>query len=63
MKKQFEKLVNFLKETRAETRKVVWPDHRYVLVATGIILVLTFLTGLYIMCVDFVFGKMFVFLR
>jgi len=53
------KLIQFLKETRAETRKVVWPDRRYVMVATAIILVLVFLTGIYITTVDLVFTKIF----
>ena len=59
MKQKFGKLVKFFKETRAETKKVVWPERRYVAVATLIILVLVFLTGLYVMGVDFVFTKIF----
>ncbi|MFH1684656.1 MAG: preprotein translocase subunit SecE [Candidatus Margulisiibacteriota bacterium] len=53
------KLIQFLKETKAETKKVVWPDRRYVMVATAIILVLVFLTGVYITTVDLVFTKIF----
>ena len=52
-------LVKFVKETRAETKKVVWPDRRYVTVATIIVLVLVILTGLYVMLVDFGFAKIF----
>ncbi|MFC1540497.1 preprotein translocase subunit SecE [Candidatus Margulisiibacteriota bacterium] len=51
--------VKFIKETRAETKKVVWPDRRYVVVATMIILVLVVITGIYVMMVDFAFTKVF----
>ncbi len=59
MKDKIEKVVGFLKETRAETRKVVWPDRRYVAVATVIILVLVTITGLYVMTVDIAFARIF----
>ncbi|MBN2057513.1 MAG: preprotein translocase subunit SecE [Candidatus Saganbacteria bacterium] len=52
-------IVRYLKETRAETKKVVWPDRRYVMVATVIILVLVTITGLYVTVVDFAFSRIF----
>ncbi len=62
MKDKFGQLVKFFKETRAETKKVVWPDRRYVTVATIIILFLVFLVGFYVMFIDLAFGKIFGFL-
>lgn len=62
MKDKFEKVVKFVKETRAETKKVVWPNRRYVAVATLIILILVFITGIYVMFVDFAFTNIFGFL-
>jgi preprotein translocase subunit SecE len=62
MKKQIEVLTKFLKETRAETKKVAWPNRRQVSVATLIILVLVFITGLYVMLVDYGLTKIFGFL-
>lgn len=59
MKDKIGQVVKFVKETRAETKKVVWPDRRYVAVATLIILVLVFITGIYVMFLDFAFGKIF----
>ena len=53
------KIRTFFKETRAEVKKVVWPERRYVAVATMIILVLVVLTGLYVMLIDFGFSKLF----
>jgi preprotein translocase subunit SecE len=59
MKDKFGKLVKYFKETRAETKKVVWPDRRYITVATIIILVLVSLTGLYVMLIDYAFVRIF----
>jgi preprotein translocase subunit SecE len=62
MKDKVGQLVKFIKETRAETKKVVWPERRYVAVATTIILVLVFITGIYVMLIDLGFTKIFGFL-
>ena len=52
----------FIKETRSEAKKVIWPDQRYVLAATVIILIIVFVTGAFVMSIDYVFGKMFAYL-
>lgn len=62
MKDLFAKAVKFLKETRAETKKVVWPNRRYVAVATLIILVLVMITGIYVTFVDLALSRIFAFL-
>lgn len=54
-----EKFLGYIRETLAEMKKVVWPDRRYVMVATLIILILVILTGAFIMVVDFGLGKFF----
>lgn len=59
MKKIFEQIVKFIKETRAETKKVIWPDRRYVMVATVIILIICFVVGIYVTFVDFALAKTF----
>ena len=48
-----DKILGYLKETLSEMKKVVWPDRRYVSVATLIILVLVVLTGLFLMVTDY----------
>ena len=50
-------IFGFVRETRAETRKVVWPTRQFVLAAMVIVLILVALTGLYVMFVDFILGK------
>ena len=57
-----EKIIKFLRETRAEVKKVVWPDRRYVVVAASIVMLLVVASGLYVMLVDFVFAKIFGFI-
>jgi preprotein translocase subunit SecE len=47
------KIIGYLKETQAEVKKVVWPDRKYVMAATLIVLVLVFLTGFFVMLADF----------
>ena len=59
MKDKFDRIVQYIKETRAETKKVVWPNRRYVMVATTIIIVISILTGLFVMGVDQIFGRIF----
>lgn len=47
------KIQNYLKETQTEMKKVVWPDRRYITVATLIVLVLVIITGVFVMVVDY----------
>lgn len=54
-----DKIIGYFRETLAEMRKVVWPDRRYVMVATIIILVLVFITGVFVLTIDFGLGKIF----
>jgi preprotein translocase SecE subunit len=49
----------FLKETRAEAKKVIWPGREYVTAATLIILFIVFVTGFFVTFLDYFFGKFF----
>ena len=49
----------YLKETLVEMKKVAWPDRRYIIVATLIILVLVCITAVFVMAVDFALAKIF----
>ena len=53
------KIVNYLREVKAEAKKVVWPSRRYVLAATVIILVVIIIVGILILVVDLGFAKLF----
>jgi len=50
---------NFLKETRAEAKKVVWPGRQYVAVATTIILFIVLVSALYVIVLDSIFARIF----
>ena len=54
-----DKLLTYIKETQAEMKKVVWPDRKYVVVATTIILILVMLTAFFVMFVDFGLTEVF----
>ena len=56
------KLKNYFKETEIESRKVIWPEKKYVFVATVIVLVIVFLSSIYVLLIDYGFVKLFDFL-
>jgi preprotein translocase subunit SecE len=46
--------VQFLREVRAESGKIVWPARREVLVTTGMVFVMATLTAIFFFLVDLV---------
>jgi preprotein translocase SecE subunit len=52
-------LLKFFKETRAETKKVVWPGQRYVVVATLVVLAIVVAVAAFVMFVDWVLATIF----
>jgi preprotein translocase subunit SecE len=53
------RLIRYLKETRAELRKVTWPTRQEATNLTLIVLGVTFAMALMLGAVDFVFTKLF----
>jgi preprotein translocase SecE subunit len=53
------KIVGYLKETRSEAGRVVWPGRQYITAATIVVLAIVFLVAVYILLVDFVFARFF----
>jgi preprotein translocase subunit SecE len=51
----FNDFTGFLRDVRAEMKKVVWPGWKEVRVTTGVVIVATFLFGLFFFIVDGVF--------
>lgn len=47
--------VTFLKETYEELKKVVWPSRSDVIRLTGIVIFISFVVGLYIGGLDYIF--------
>jgi len=62
MKQLPNKITAYLKETRAEAKKVAWPDRRYVIAATGVILAIVMFLGVSVMLVDLGLSKLIMFL-
>lgn len=53
------KIKDYLKETQAEMKKVVWPNRRYVTAAALIVLSIVVILGVLVMSMDFALGKIF----
>ena len=58
MKEIPKKIKNYLKETRAEVRKVAWPDQQYVMTATTVIIAISILIGLFVSVMDLAFAQL-----
>ena len=49
--------VTFLKETRDELKKVVWPTREEVIRLTGVVILVSLVVGIFLGGLDFVFTK------
>ena len=49
--------MTFLREVRAELRKVTWPPRREIVSSTSALIVATLLIGLFLGIVDFILAK------
>ena len=56
------KIIEYLKETRAEIKKVVWPDRQYVTAATVVILLIVIMLAVFVMLLDWGLAKIFLFI-
>ncbi|OGD53608.1 preprotein translocase subunit SecE [Candidatus Beckwithbacteria bacterium RBG_13_35_6] len=54
--------VQFLKEVKAELKKVKWPTKKEVVKMTGIVLGVSVATGLFLSGLDLMFTKLFTFI-
>lgn len=53
------RLRGFFREVGFESKKVVWPDRKYVVTATGIILFIVAAVTLFVWGIDLVFARIF----
>jgi len=49
--------IQFVKETYAELKKVVWPDRKTSILNAALVIVLTILAALFLAAIDFGFAK------
>jgi preprotein translocase subunit SecE len=57
-----EKVLGFIRESRAELRKVTWPTKKQVWYSTLVVVALTVVVGLYLGAVDAVLTAAFAFI-
>ena len=50
-------LINYLKDTISELKRVSWPTNRQNLIYTALVVVVSFIVALYIGLFDFLFTK------
>lgn len=56
--KRFRRFIGFLKEVRAEVKKVTWPSKNEVYSTTIVVLIATFFFGFYLYILDIIFSWM-----
>jgi preprotein translocase subunit SecE len=54
-----EKIKTFLKESKAELAKVVWPDRKTTAASTVVVVGLSLIVGLYLGLLDVILSKVF----
>ena len=59
-KEYLERAVRYLKEVRAELRKVTWPQRKEVIGSTVVVIAATFVVSFFLGAVDLVLAKMLV---
>ena len=52
------KVLDYIKETRAELKHVSWPTRRQTLVYTGVVIGISLLTALYLGAFDYLFTEL-----
>ena len=54
-----DKIKKFLLETTVEGKKVIWPERKFVVTATIVILIIVMLVAMFVMTVDFGLAEIF----
>ncbi|NLL62551.1 MAG: preprotein translocase subunit SecE [Candidatus Atribacteria bacterium] len=57
IKQIFQKLVNFIKEARAELKKVTWPNRKELISSTIVVMVAVVLVAIYLGLIDLLFSR------
>ena len=57
IKQIFQKLVNFIKEARAELKKVTWPNRKELISSTVVVLITVVLVAIYLGLIDLLFSQ------
>jgi len=58
LKEKVARIIQFLKEVRAEARRVTWASRREIMAATAVVLIIVFLSAFYLGIVDLVLSAL-----
>lgn len=58
MQKYWQQTLSFLKDVRAELKKVSWPSREGVVSSTKVVIILSVMLGLYVGGLDAFFGRL-----
>ena len=53
----FRKIINFIKESRAELRKVTWPNRKQLISSTVVVIITVALVAVFLGIVDLIFSR------
>jgi preprotein translocase subunit SecE len=53
----FQKAINFIKEARAELRKVTWPNRKQLISSTIVVIITVALVAVFLGVVDLIFSR------
>jgi len=53
----FQKLINFIKEARAELRKVTWPNRKQLISSTIVVIITVALVAVFLGIIDLIFSR------
>lgn len=62
-KKWYKRFISFLRDVRAELRKVTWPSRNEVYTTTIVVIIATFFFGFYLFFMDLIFSWVFLRIR
>ncbi len=54
----FHKLVNFVKEARAELKKVTWPNRKQLISSTIVVIITVAIVAVFLGVVDLIFSRL-----
>ncbi|HDQ03361.1 MAG TPA: preprotein translocase subunit SecE [Deltaproteobacteria bacterium] len=53
-----QKAIQFLKDARAELKRVTWPTRKQTLASTAVVLIIVFIVAIYLGIIDYILAKL-----
>jgi len=58
IKEMLQKAIQFLKDARAELKRVTWPTRKQTLASTAVVLIIVFIVAIYLGIIDYILAKL-----